>query len=129
MFLLRTFPGLDPSVLFAILAQDVKGLVIEAYGAGNVPRLENSLVPAIEAATAKGVPVVIVSQSPKGQVDLGRYQGGAAAARAGAISAGDMTCEAALTKLMIELGRAVGAADVVAAIRAAFACRTAGEMD
>lgn len=129
VFLLRTFPGLDPSVLFAILAQDVKGLVIEAYGAGNVPRLENSLVPAIEAATAKGVPVVIVSQSPKGQVDLGRYQGGAAAARAGAISAGDMTCEAALTKLMIELGRAVGAADVVAAIRAAFACRTAGEMD
>ena len=129
VFLLRTFPGLDPSVLAAILARDVRGLVIEAYGAGNVPRLENSLVPAIEAATRKGVPVVIVSQSPRGAVDLGRYEGGAAAARAGAISAGDMTSEAALTKLMIEVGRAAGSNDVVGSVRSAFARKAAGEMD
>ena len=129
VFLLRTFPGLDPSVLFAILAQDVRGLVIEAFGAGNVPRLENSLVPAIDAATKKGVPVVIVSQSPRGAVDLRRYEGGAAAARAGAISARDMTSEAALTKLMIELGRAAGAPDVIAQVREAFTCGTLGEMD
>lgn len=128
VFLLRTFPGLDPSLVSAILAQDIRGLVIEAFGAGNVPRLENSLVPAIDAATAKGVPVVIVSQSPRGAVDLYRYEGGAAAARAGAISAGDMTSEAALTKLMIELGRAGGAWDVVARVREAFARGSLGEM-
>jgi L-asparaginase len=129
VFLLRTFPGLDPSVLFAILAKDIRGLVIEAFGAGNVPRLENSLVPAIEAATAQSVPVVIVSQSPRGAVDLARYEGGAAAARAGAISAGDMTSEAALTKLMIEVGRAAGAPSVVEAVRAAFGRAAVGEMD
>ena len=129
VFMLRTFPGLDPSVLFAILAQDVRGLVIEAFGAGNVPRLENSLVPAIEAATKKGVPVVIVSQSPRGAVDLARYQGGVAAAKAGAISAGDMTSEAALTKLMITLGRLAGSADVVEDVRKAFAEASLGEMD
>jgi L-asparaginase len=130
VFLLHTFPGLDPEMLFAILAKDVRGLVIEAFGAGNVPRLENSLVPAIEAATRKGVPVVMVSQSPRGAVDLKRYEGGAAAARAGAISAGDMTSEAALTRLMIELGRAEGEADVVGHVRAAFAAAGAlGEME
>ncbi len=129
VFLLRAFPGLDPSVLFAILAQEIRGLVIEAFGAGNVPRLENSLVPAIAEATRRGVPVVIVSQSPRGAVDLARYEGGAAAARAGAISAGDMTSEATLTKLMIALGRAAGSADMVSDVRAAFATNAVGEMD
>jgi L-asparaginase len=129
VFLLRTFPGLDPSVLFAILGQGVRGLVIEAFGAGNVPRLENSLIPAIEAAAEKRVPVVIVSQSPRGSVDLGRYEGGAAAARAGAISAGDMTSEAALTKLMITLGRVSGASDLIEGVRAAFSNGALGEMD
>ncbi|MFO0586281.1 MAG: asparaginase [Polyangiaceae bacterium] len=129
VFMIRTFPGLSPDVLFAILAQDVRGLVIEAFGAGNVPRLENSLVPAIEAATKRGVPVVIVSQSPRGAVDLARYQGGVAAAKAGAISAGDMTSEAALTKLMITLGRLQGSADVVEDVRKAFAEAPLGEMD
>jgi L-asparaginase len=129
VFLLPAFPGLDPSMLFAILAQDVRGLVIEAFGSGNVPRLENSLVPVIEAATKSRVPVVIVSQSPRGAVDLARYEGGAAAARAGAISAGDMTSEAALTKLMIEVGRAAGSGDVIASVREAFGRATLGEMD
>ena len=129
VFLLRAFPGLDPSVLFAILAQEIRGLVIEAFGAGNVPRLENSLVPAIAEATRRGVPVVIVSQSPRGAVDLARYEGGAAAARAGAISAGDMTSEATLTKLMIALGRAAGSADMVSDVRASFATNAVGEMD
>ena len=46
--------------------------------------------------TDLGVPVVIASQCLRGRVELGRYEGGAAAARAGAISAGDMTAEAAL---------------------------------
>jgi L-asparaginase len=129
VFLVRAFPGLDPSMLFAILEQDVHGLVIEAFGAGNVPRLENSLVPVIEAATEKGIPVLIVSQSPRGAVDLRRYEGGAAAARAGAVSARDMTSEAALPKLMIALGRAAGAADVSESVREAFATNAAGEMD
>ena len=86
-------------------------------------------MPAIAEATRRGVPVVIVSQSPRGAVDLARYEGGAAAARAGAISAGDMTSEATLTKLMIALGRAAGSADMVSDVRAAFATNAVGEMD
>jgi len=128
----RLFPGLDPRLLQGALEQGVRGMVIEAFGAGNVPRIENSLVPVIERARAMDVPVVIVSQSPRGAVDLTRYQGGVAAGRAGAIGAGDMTTEAALTKLMITLGRARGESDQpttgVDATRRAFASSWAGEM-
>ena len=101
----RTFPGLNPALLQRAITTGVHGMIIEAFGAGNVPHLENSLIPVIEKARTLDVPVVIVSQSPRGAVDLSRYEGGSAAARAGAIGAGDMTPEAALTKLMVTLGR------------------------
>lgn len=139
----RTFPGLDPRLLSGALAAGVRGMVIEAFGAGNVPRLENSLIPVIKAATERDVPVVIVSQSPRGAVNLARYEGGSEAAHAGAIGAGDMTPEATLTKLMVTLGRA-GTDDPPAsrapaerrstsdlrieAARTAFANAAAGEM-
>ena len=102
----------------------------EAFGAGNVPHLENSLIPVIEAAQAIDVPVVIVSQSPRGRVDLERYEGGSAAGKAGAIGAKDMTTEAALTKLMMVLGRAESGppGSRIRAAEQAFAISLAGEM-
>lgn len=123
----RTFPGLDPKLLHGAIASGVRGIVIEAFGAGNVPLRENSLIPVIESARALDVPVVIVSQCTRGSVDLSRYEGGAAAARAGAIGAGEMTAEAALTKLMVALGRA-GDQGRVCAAREAFSTAWAGEM-
>ncbi len=101
----RVFPGLDPAIVQGALAAGVRGMVLEAYGTGNFPHLSGSLIPALEEAKERGVPVVVVSQCPRGFVDLARYAGGAAAASAGAISGGDMTREAALAKLMVGLGR------------------------
>ena len=101
----RVFPGLDPALVRGALRAGVKGLVLEAYGTGNLPKLFGSLIPAIDEARERGVPVVVVSQCPRGFVDMGRYAGGAAAQAAGAISAGDMTVEAAIAKTMIGLGR------------------------
>lgn len=123
----RTFPGLDPRLLLGALNAGVHGMLIEAYGAGNIPRIENSLVPVLERAKSLDIPVVIASQCPRGSVDLARYVGGVAAATAGAISARDMTTEAALAKLMIALGRATTATRVEAA-RVAFSETWAGEM-
>ncbi len=101
----RVFPGFDPSLLTGALRVGVHGLVLEAYGTGNLPHLGGSLIPALEEARDRGVPVVIVSQCPRGFVDMQRYAGGAAAADAGAISGGDMTLEAAIAKMMVGLGR------------------------
>ena len=124
----RTFPGLEPALLHGALAAGVRGMVIEAFGAGNVPHLENSLIPVIEDAHARDVPVVIVSQTARGAVDLTRYEGGAAARRAGAIGAGDMTPEAALTKLMITIGRVGHDGGRTVAAREAFEVARVGEM-
>ncbi len=121
----RVFPGLDPRLLAGALRTGVRGVVLEAFGAGNVPHLENSLVPVIEEATERDIPVVIASQCARGAVDLSRYQGGSAASRAGAIGAGTMTSEAALAKLMVALGRATG--ERVSAARDAFSAPWAGE--
>jgi L-asparaginase len=101
----RIFPGLEPALVAGAVRAGVRGLVLEAYGTGNFPKLGGSLIPALEEAHARGVPVLVVSQCPRGVVDMGRYPGGAAAAAAGAISGGDMTVEAAIAKMMIGLAR------------------------
>lgn len=120
----RIFPGLEERLLTGAVRAGVKGLVLEAYGTGNVPQsVGRSLVPAIEHARDRQVPVVIVSQCLRGFVDLSRYVGGAAARDAGAISGGDMTPEAAVAKLMIGLGR-FGAGE---ALRAYFEKNISGE--
>ncbi len=102
VFLLKVFPGLDPAVPMAILPS-VRGLVLEAYGAGNVPvdaRFGRSLRPLFAAARARGVAVVVVSQATRNAVDLTLYEAGAVALEEGAIGGGDMTSTAALVKLM-----------------------------
>lgn len=102
----RVFPGMDPRLVRGALRVGVRGLVLEAYGTGNLPYLDDaSLIPVLEEAATRAIPVVIVSQCMRGHVDLRRYEGGAAAAEAGAIDGGDMTVEAAIAKLMVALGR------------------------
>lgn len=105
VLVLRVHPGFDADALRRALDAGTRGLILEGYGTGNVPRRGRSLVPAIREATDRGVPVLIVSQCPRGFVELERYGGGAAARDAGAIGAGPMTTEAALAKMMVALGR------------------------
>jgi L-asparaginase len=109
VFLLRVFPGLDPAIPLSLLPR-VKGVVLEAYGAGNFPlSAPRSLRPFFVEAQAHGVPVVIVSQAHRNGVDLSLYESGNVAREAGAISGGDMTVSAAVTKLMHGLANQPGA--------------------
>lgn len=118
----RVFPGLDPLLIRGALRAGVRGLVLEGYGTGNV---SEALVPALEEARASDVPVVVVSQCLRGFVDLRRYEAGVVVDDVGAISAKDMTVEAALAKLMIGLAR-YGTGD---ALRAYFGASVVGERD
>jgi L-asparaginase len=107
VFLLRVFPGLDPAIPLAILPK-VRGVVLEAYGAGNFPvseRLGRSLEPFFVEARRRRVPVLVVSQAQRNGVDLALYESGNVARANGAISGGDMTVPAAVVKLMHGLAR------------------------
>lgn len=111
VFLLRVFPGLDPSLVLGVLPH-VKGLVVEAYGAGNFPvsqALGRSLAPVFEEAHRRRIPVVVVSQAHRNGVDLSLYESGSLARSFGAISGGDLTMSAAVVKLMHGLAHAPGA--------------------
>jgi len=94
---LRLFPGISPEMVAAVLAP-LRGLVLEAYGAGNGPD-DPALLDALAAASARGVVIVACTQCLRGRVDLDAYATGAALARAGVVSGRDMTAEAALAKL------------------------------
>ena len=81
-----------------------EGIVIEGFGAGNIPTVENSILPGIQRAINKNIPVVIGTQCLLGEVDLSLYEVGMKAARIGAVPAFDMTLETTLCKLMYALG-------------------------
>lgn len=121
----RVFPGLDPGLIRGAIQAGVKGLVLEAYGTGNLPNLGGSLIPALEEARERNIPVMVVSQCLRAFVELGQYDGGAAAQAAGAISGGDMTVEASLAKMMVGLAR-YGAGDD---LRAYLEASVIGERD
>ena len=102
---IRLFPGFSASILENLCRPPLQGLVIEAYGAGNGPSEDPAFLAAIEAATSRGVVVVVVTQCVRGAVQPGAYATGTALIRAGAVPGFDMTCEAALTKLAVLLGQ------------------------
>jgi L-asparaginase len=104
--LVPIFPGMKASSLDAILASKTSGpkaVVLEAYGLGGVPYMHESLLEPIKRGVASGIPIVLRTQSPFGGTDPSVYEVGLKALEAGALSAGDMTREALMVKLMLLL--------------------------
>ena len=97
---LRLHPGIDGYVLGAVLARPGLGFVLEAYGAGNGPT-DSWFLDSLRSAVDRGVTVVVTTQCRAGSVVGGLYATSSALLATGAVSAGDMTFEAALTKLMV----------------------------
>ncbi|MGY5865723.1 MAG: asparaginase [Candidatus Thorarchaeota archaeon] len=104
VFLLKVFPGMPPQTLARIVDMGFHGIIVEGFGSGNIPTNENALTGGILQAIDQGCFVVISSQCAFGQADLSIYEVGRAALEVGAISASDMTSEAALVKLAWILG-------------------------
>jgi L-asparaginase len=101
--LLRLYPGMPASLLAAALAPPARGLVLETYGAGNLPDADAELLAAVRAGVERGVVVLAVSQCVDGRVDLGAYRSSAPLVAAGAVGGMDMTTEAAYAKLVVLL--------------------------
>lgn len=96
---LKIFPGINFSLFDAVMTQKLKGVVLETFGAGNIPGDGNALLPIIRAAFAAGAVITVCSQCPVGTVSLGAYAASAELLEAGAVSGFDMTTEAAVAKL------------------------------
>lgn len=102
--LIKAVPGMDGRFIRASIEHGARGLVIEAFGRGNLPP---ELVPSIREAVQAGILVVIVSRSYTGRVlpEYGYEGGGISLQEAGAILGGDLRGHKARIKLMCLFGK------------------------
>ncbi len=121
----KIFPNLRPALIETMIEAPVSIFILEAFGAGNVPNLDYSVIPFIRKATAAGKLVLIASQCINGEVDLNLYDCGREALDAGAVSCRDMTTEAAIVKSMFLMGEFNGD---VRKVKSHFHISIAGEI-
>lgn len=106
------FPGISQRIIQHVFdSEDVKGIVLRTFGAGNAPRLQ-WLLDAVRKATLKGKVVVNITQCQQGTVQMGMYATGDQLRKAGVVSGHDMTVECAVTKLMFLFAQNLNADDV-----------------
>lgn len=108
------FPGTSVGMLLDILETGVAGLVLRAYGTGNIAL---RYLEVVEKARELRVPVVVTSQCLEGATRMERYDVGKRALDIGAIQAYDMSIEAIVTKLMWVLRRTDDPGEVRALMR------------
>jgi L-asparaginase len=99
--------GMLANLINALVAQGIKGLILESYGEGNFPSGNpdnpnlGAAYQALNAANNAGVVIVDCTQVLSGVVNNSAYQAGAWLPAVGALSPADMTPMAAFAKLMI----------------------------
>ena len=96
---LKVFPGIQFDLFEPIMTRRLRGIVLETFGAGNIPgSAQNALLPIIDRAYKNGTIITVCSQCSQGAVSLGTYAASSALRRVGAVNGRDMTTEAALAK-------------------------------
>lgn len=102
--LIKCAAGMDSKYIDFCLDQGTKGLVIEAFGRGNITP---SMTEGVERAVSKGVPVVIVSRCYQGRVldSYGYHGGGRELRKLGVIFGDNLPGQKARIKLIVALGK------------------------
>lgn len=95
---IKLFPGIQFGAFCDLLTPSLKGIVLEAFGSGNVPS-GGGLEEFLEKAKKNGTVVVVCTQCLKGAAVIGQYAASDPLVKAGAVSGYDMTVEAVVSKL------------------------------
>lgn len=111
---IKVHPALHPQYLNYVAFHQTKAVILEAFGSGNIPsKGEYNLLPFVEKCRENHCHVIVTSQAAFDSVDLTHYAGGQALRKLGALSAGEMTIEATLTKTMNLLARCLNDSDFI----------------
>ncbi|MBA4534090.1 asparaginase [Brevibacillus halotolerans] len=104
--LIKAVTGMDPAWLHFLLDQKIDGMVIEAFGLGNLPPM---ILPVLKELLQRNVPIVVVSRCYNGQVqDLYGYEGGGRQLKdMGMIFSNGLNGQKARLKLLVSLQQTV----------------------
>jgi L-asparaginase len=98
--ILKLFPGITEKTVKSILnTEDLKGVVLETYGAGNAPD-KVWFLNLLKEAIVKNIRIINVTQCSGGNVIQGHYETSVVLKQIGVVSGKDITTESAIAKLM-----------------------------